>query len=245
MRIFFLFTFLLISQPLFSQMQIPKIDFTSVGELDVSYSKIRSFNSSPDGQKKVENLSYADVKGSPFWDDDWNAAVFVLANGSIAKTRKAKLNLFTNEVHFVNSVNIEMACENKEIKKILFFKGMDTTKVVAAFESFADASGTNNVYYRILNRGKIRLMELKKVLVKENEYNPLSGKKEYSFYSKNNYAIADEEKIIPIKSLNHSSLFSAIPESTNYQEWLKQNNNKLKNESEIISFLNYYNSRKK
>ena len=88
-------------------------------------------------------------------------------------------------------------------------------------------------------------MELKKVLVKENEYNPLSGKREYSFYSKNNYAIADEEKIIPIKSLNQSGLFSAIPESTDYKEWLKQNNNKLKNESEIISFLNYYNSQKK
>lgn len=245
MRILFLFIFILISQSLLSQMEMPKIDLTSVGELDISYSKIRNFNSLPEGQKKVENVLYADVKGSPFWDNDWNAAVFVLANGHIAKTQKAKLNLFTNEVHFVNSANIEMACENKEIRKILFFKGMDTTKVVAVFESFADASNTNNVYYRILNRGKLRLMELKKVLVKENEYNPLSGKKEYSFYSKNNYAIADEEKAIPIKSLNQSSLFSAIPESTDYKEWLKQNNNKLKNESEIVSFLNYYNSQKK
>ena len=245
MRILFLFTFILISQSLFSQMEIPKIDFTSVGELDVSYSKIRSFNSLPNGQKKVENLSYVDVKGSPFWDNDWNAAIFVLANGNIAKTQKAKLNLFTSEVHFVNSDNIEMACENKEIKKILFLKGMDTAKVVAVFESFTDASGTNNVYYRVLNKGKLRLMELKQVLVKENEYNPLLGKKEYSFYSKNNYAIAEEDKIISIKALNQSSLFSAIPESTDYKEWLKQNNNKLKNAPEIISFLNYYNSQKK
>ena len=245
MRIFFLFTFILISQSLRSQMEIPKIDYTSVGELDVAYSKIRSLNSLPNGQKKVENVSYADVQGSPFWDNDWNAAVFVLGNGNIAKTKKAKLNLFTNEVHFVNSVNIEMACETTDIKKIFFFKGMDTTKVVAVFESFADATGTNSVYYRILNTGKLRLMELKKVLVKENDYNPLSGKKEYSFYSRNNYAIADEEKLIPLKSLNLSSLFSAIPESSDYKEWLKQNNNKLKNESEMISFLNYYNGQKK
>ena len=88
------------------------------------------------------------------------------------------------------------------LKRFFFFKGMDTTKVVAVFESFADASGTNSVYYRILNKGKLRLMELKKVLVKENDYNPLSGKKEYSFYSRNNYAIADEEKLIPLKSLS-------------------------------------------
>lgn len=225
-------------------MEVPKIDYTSVGELDISYSKIRNFNSSSEGQKKVENLSYADVQGSPFWDNDWNAAVFVLANGSIAKTQKAKLNLFTNEIHFVNSDNKEMACENKEIIKILFFKKMDTTKVVAVFESFADASGTNTVYCRILNKGKLRLIEQRKVLVKEKEYNPLSGKKEYSFYSKNNYAIADEEKINPIKSLTQSSLFSAIPESASYKEWLTRNNNKLKNESEIVSFLNYYNSQK-
>ncbi len=245
MRTLFVLTFILISQSLFAQSDIPKVDYTSIGELDGSYSKIKSFNSLPDGKKPVENLSYADVQGSPFWDKNWNAAVLVLANGTVTKTQKAKLNLYTNEVHFVNLFNVEMACDNKAIKKIIFFKGIDTSKVMAVFESFADPSGTDNVFYRSLNKGKVRLLELKKVSVKESEYNPLVGKKEYSFYSKSTYAISDDEKIIPLKTLNQSSLFTAIPKASDYSEWLKQNNNKLKNELEISTFLDYYNSQLK
>jgi hypothetical protein len=116
---------------------------------------------------------------------------------------------------------------------------------MAVFESFADPSGTDNAFFRSLNKGKCRLLELKKVSVKESEYNPLVGKKEYSFYSKSTYAISDDEKIIPIKTLNQSSLFTAIPKASDYSEWLKQNNNKLKNESEITTFLDYYNSQLK
>jgi hypothetical protein len=245
MRTFFVFVFILLSQSLLSQMVIPTTDYTSVGELDITYSKIRNFNALPEGQKKVENLSYADVLGSPFWDDNWNAAVFVLANGNIAKTQKAKLNLYTNEVHFVNAANMEMACENRQIRKIFFYKGMDTSKVTAVFESFAEAGDTKNIFYRVLNSGKLRLMEYKKVSIKEKEYNPLLGKKEYSFFSKTNYSLAIQEKIIPLKSLNPSGILSFIPDSNDYKDWIAQNNNKLKTESEIVSFFNYYNSKAK
>jgi hypothetical protein len=245
MRILFFITFILNCQSLLAQSDIPKVDYTSIGELDGSYSKIKSFNSLPDGKKPVENVSYADVQGSPFWDKNWNAAVLVLANGTVTKTQKAKLNLYTNEVHFVNLFNAEMACDNKAIKKVIFFKGIDTSKVMAVFESFANPSGTDNIFFRSLNKGKARLLELKKVSVKESEYNPLVGKKEYSFYTKITYSISDHEKIIPLKTLNQSSLFTAIPKASDYSEWLKQNNNKLKNETEITTFLDYYNNQHK
>ncbi len=244
MRIILLFVFAFVSGPVFCQVEIPAKDYTSPGDLDVAFSKIRTFHFEPEGQKKAENLSYADVQGSPFWDINWNTALFVLANGNLAKTEKARLNLFTNEVHFINAENIEMACENKLIKKILFFKGTDTTKPFALFESFPDASGANNSYCRVLNKGRIRLLEMKKILVQEKEYNPLLGKKEYTFYSKRNYLIAVEEKTTPLPSLNQSGLLKALPELSDYKEWLTRNNNKLKTEAEVISFLNYYNSKR-
>ena len=243
MRIFFLFIFIFITQSLFSQIEILKNGFNSLGEIDVAFSKI--INTKPVGQKKMESISYSDVQGSPFWNREWNAAIFVLTNGSMAKSLKAKLDLFVNEVLFVNSSNTEMSCENTQIKKIYFFKGTDTTTVMAVFESLLDVASHNNFYYKVLNEGKIRLLELKRVLVKENEYNPLVGKKEYSFYSKINYAIADNEKVIPIKSLNQSNIFSAIPQLEEYKEWLKQNNIKLKNELDITTFFSYLNSKEK
>ena len=242
-RILFLFTFIFIFQSVFSQITLPKFDFTTLRDLNVAYLKMGNFASLADGQKKGESISYEDVKGSPFWEDDWNSAIFVLANGNIAKAKKAKLNLFSNEIHFVSPDKIELSCEHSQIKKIYFFKGSDTSKVIAVFESLADPTSNSNVYYQILNEGRLRLLKQMKVLVKENDYDPSVGKKEFSFYNKSNYAIADNEKVISIKSLSQSSVFTSVPKTFEYMEWLKQNNNKLKNEFEINSFFTYFNSK--
>ncbi|GAC1382142.1 MAG: hypothetical protein NVSMB45_07970 [Ginsengibacter sp.] len=244
-QILLLFTFIFILQSLFSQIAMPNHNFSSLGDIDVAFSKIMNFNSLPAGQKKVDDLYYDDVQGSPFWSNDWNTAVFVLENGGMAKAKKTKLDLFANEIHFLNSSNIELSFDNSQIKKVYFFKGADSNKVIALFESLIDPLSNKNAYYKVLNGGQLRLLEQIKILVKENDYNPAVGKKEYSFYSKVNYAIADNEKVIPLKSLSESSLFSVIFKSTEYYEWLKQNDNHLKTEYEFISFFSYVNNREK
>lgn len=236
---------LLITVSVSGQMAIPSTDYTSVGDLDVAYSKIRNFNVLPEGSKNAGSLLYDDVMGTPFWDINWNAAIFVLPNGSLAKASKARLNLYTNEVHFINAENVEMACDQKQIRKIFFFKGTDTSKPIALFELHHDAKNPeNSFYYRVFNKGNTRLAELKRAFVKEKEYNPLLGKKEYTFYSKKEYLLLQGEQITPLPSVSLSGMMNAMPDVANYKEWLKVNNNKLKNEDEIVSFLNYYNTRK-
>lgn len=244
MRILFLISTSLICQSLFSQVEIPKNDLTSLGDIDVAYSKIKNFNALPAGQKRIDDISYTDVQGSPFWENNWKAAIFILTNGGVAKAAKAKLNLYTNEVHFIND-NIELACDNSQIQKIYFFNAKDTSKTEAVFESLPDLAAKSSVYYKVMNEGKFRLLKLTKVLLKENDYNAALGKKEYSFYSKVNYAVADGEKITPIKSLNKTGIFSAIPQAIENLDWLRINNNNLKNELDIIYFLIYLNAQVK
>lgn len=242
MRIICIGLFIFFAMPTNAQQVL---DVAAPGETGGNYGTINYLDASRIGQKKVENLAYVDISGSPFWDESWNAAIFVLSNGNTAKVRKAKLNLYTNEVHFVNSNGIELVCENKDIKKIIFFKGMDTTKVLAVFESFLDASNTVNSYYHVLNTGRLRLLVLQKILINEKEYDPLSGKREHSFFPKTTYAISDNGNLLPLKSLDYSNIFFIVHSNANAQQWLKQNKNKLKNESEVVSFLNYCNTQQK
>ena len=213
------------------------------GGMGGNYGSVNYLDVSTVGQKKVENISYEDVRGSAFWDDKWNAAIFVLSNNQAAKVRKARLNLYTNEVHFMDLSGTELALDNTQALKVIFFKGMDTTTVLAVFESLPDSlSPTKHSYYQVLNNGKFRLLVLQKNSVRENEYDPAVGKREHSFFSKTTYAIANDQNIISIKSLNQSNIFTAISASPEMEQWVSQNKYKLKTEAQVVAFLNLCNS---
>jgi hypothetical protein len=217
------------------------LDIAAPAETGGNYGTINFVDMSSLGHKQMENISYSDVSGSPFWADDWNSALFFLSGNRKAKVQKAKLDLYANEVRFIDKSGTELSLENTTVLKIIFFKGTDTTKVLSIFESLPDSlNPAKTSYYQILNNGKYQLLELEKVFVKESEYNPTTGKNDHSFFTKTSYAISDNENIIPIK-LRPSDIFPAIHPQALAYEWLKQNNNKLKNVTEVISFLNYYN----
>jgi len=238
MRMFFLIFLCFAS--IFTNAQ-QTLDIAAPSQTGGNYGNISYVDVTTIGQKKIESFSYADVLGSPFWNDDWNTALLFLKKG-VVKVQKAKLNLYTDEIHFVDKSETERAVDNTDVKKVIFFKGADTTKILAVFEALPDSMSTNKLsYYQVLNKGKMRLLVLKKTFVKENEYNPTTGKKDHSFYYKTTYALANNANIFPVK-LNQSSILSVIPASADTEQWLKQNKNKLKNESEVVSFLDYYNS---
>ena len=59
-------------------------------------------NSSAIGDKKAKGLTYEDVEGTPFWNEHWNSALLYFKSGTIYTLPKAKLNLYTTEVHYEN-----------------------------------------------------------------------------------------------------------------------------------------------
>ncbi len=237
---------ILISVASFSIKAQQTLDIAAPAETGGNYGTINFVDMSSLGHKKMENISYTDVLGSPFWVDDWNSALFFLSGNRKAKVQKAKLDLYANEVRFIDKSGVELSLENTTVLKIFFFKGVDTTKVLSVFESLPDSlSETKFSYYQVLNSGKFRLLILKKSFVKEGEYNPMLGTRDHSFYSKINYTIANNEDIFPIRSFNQANILPALSASADAIQWLKNNDNRLKNATEVVAFLNYYNTQKK
>lgn len=221
----------------------PTLGVAEPGGMGGNYGSVNYIDVSAVGQKKVDNISYEDVRGSAFWNDKWNPAIFILSNNKVAKVHKAKMNLYTNEVHFIDLKGAELALENTQAIKVIFFNGMDTTAVLAVFESLPDSlSPTKYSYYHVLNDGKFRLLILQKNSVREGDYDPTIGKREHSFYSKITYAIGDDQNIVPVKSLNQANLFTAINASPETERWVSQGKFKLKTESQVASFLTLYNN---
>jgi predicted glutamine amidotransferase len=183
------------------------------------------------------------MNGTPFWDDHWNAAHLFMKNGGIIKVDQVKIDLYANEIYFIHN-GVELVAEKGSVQKVLLYKQQDTSKILAFFEYYPDFSIKNSpsqAYYRVLNTGKVRLLKLQKALVNTAPYDPIAGNAKKSFYAKTYYALSNDGNIFPLKSLDHANLFSILSPGAESEAWLKKNNNRLKNEGEVLSFLNYYN----
>ena len=93
------------------------IDISNPGQ-GPSAGMIRVTNVGAIGDKKATGLTYEDVEGTPFWDEHWNSAILYFKSGAMYKLPKAKLNLYTTEVHYENENGGELVAETNLIDKI-------------------------------------------------------------------------------------------------------------------------------
>ena len=200
-------------------------------------------NSAAIGDKKAKGLTYEDVEGSPFWDENWNSAILYFKSGAMYKLPKAKLNLYTTEVHYINENGSELVAETNLIDKIVFLNSKDATKILAVFAVQPDYIDNKPAgFFRVFNNGAYQLMLLQKNLVKVSPFDPLLGKNVTSFFKKTYYAIYNNGKTISLKGLDKNSVLDAIPFNASVEPWIKNTKNKLKSEEDFIALLNYYNS---
>lgn len=207
-----------------------------------NYGAVKVYDPSAIGSKRVTVINYGDMHGSPFWNDKWAPALLYLNRGTIVKLKQVKMNLYTQEVHYLDNNGAELAAETGLVSKVVFLKAEDSTKVLSVFEARPDYTDNNGkAYFQVLDTGKVQLLLLQKILRRQENYNALSGKWESGFFSKYHYAISNNGRITPLTALNSNTIAAAIPADTVSKEWLRQNRNKLKNEAEVISFLDFYN----
>jgi len=235
----------ILSYPAMSQQQV--LDVSDPSSTGGNYGSIRFYDPSTLGIHSEEKTNYSDIDGSPFWDDHWNAAHLYMKNGGVVKVGQVKINLYSNEIYYIHN-GVELVAEKGSVQQVLLFKRQDTSKVLALFEYYPDIFNKNNPspsYYQVLNTGKVRLLLLHTSMINTSPYDPITGKAQKSFFTKTYFALSNEGNVSPLKSLDHANLFSILYPDAASEAWLSKNNNKLKNETEVLSFLNFYNSQKK
>ena len=199
---------------------------------------IRVYDPASANEKKLGSLAYADVLGSPFWDENWHPAIIYFNNGTKAKINQARLNLYTDEIHYINSLGTELVVENEGITKLVFLNKNNLTQPIALFVKLTNhVTEAGTAFYRVLNTGLYQLLLLEKQFVKTGAYDPMQGKNVSSFYAKKNYAIYNEGKLTPLRDLDRSNILSATPSNMMTTDWLKDKKTKLKTEKEVVDYL--------
>ncbi len=220
--------------------QVPTLD------LNESSRSVKYNNPAAIGQKTVQNLTYSDVRGKCFWDNDWNPGILILKGGSVVKMSNVKLNLYTNDIHYLNREGVELVAQTGQVKKLILFSNQDTTKAVAVFHSLAGTgSNKGEVFYQILNDGKIQLLKRVTVNLRKKDYDPSVGKAEYRFASDTDYFLKDDSGLNLLKGLNKSAVLDIIKPTDATDQWLSSHKNKLKSEEDVVAFLAFINSEEK
>ncbi len=193
-------------------------------------------------QKKIP---YENVKGSPFWRDDWTLATLF---GETRKEKwicKTKLNLATGEVYYLDDQNHELVATPGLVKKIVFHKE-DTGTITAVFIYNYQVSQLNdktiNAYLQVLNQGNYQLLKLynRKVSSADSMFGTL---KRYYFIDEVKYFVLLNKKTEPVKKLNKENVLVYFPVSSIYNDWIAQNKIDFRKEEQVINFFDYYNSK--
>ncbi len=197
------------------------------------------------GQKKPEELTYADVEGTPFWMDHWNPAYLILHNNGSVRLQQVKLNIYTGQIHYIDSAGHELVADASQVPRLILMKEKDTSVVLASFEAYPSLyDGARLFYYRVLGEGeKFRLMEFQQSFVKKSDYDPLQGKKESRFFIKRQYVIAEYAYMHPLTSLDHDNIMQELEWKKDDDQWLRDHRNKLRSESEVVEFLDHLNKK--
>jgi len=223
-----------------SSVAVAQLQFVDVNS---NNNMVRFLDPSSKG-KPTSNVSYNDVDGKYLWREEWYPAIVTMKVGKETKLKAARINLYTNDIHFLENGG-EMSARTNKVKRITLYsnKPSDST-VVGTFESFVSPGTSSDALFEVMNEGQFRLMKRVSVIVKKEAYDALTNKDRYSFISSTDYFIHNGTTLKPLRSLSKSSVTDAIPEASSGEEWLSSHKNKLKKADDIVEFLNYLNRSK-
>lgn len=205
-----------------------------------SFSTLRFDELKLTGQIKVDKVENSDIGGSPFWLEKWNAAMIYTSTYRVL-IPKVKLNLYTNDVYYINKDGETLVVQKGQIKRVTFFKGDDTSYLLGSFIYMKIPGDDSFHFYQPLINGKAGLIKLNKVFVNKLAYDPISGKSDFNYITKSAYYLNYNGNMQLLRTLNKESVSAILKPGTAAEEWLAKNKNKLRTETDIIQFLYYFN----
>lgn len=193
----------------------------------------------------VKSIPYNRIKGSPFLFEEWNPGVLYDYRDSILAKCPVRMNLATQEIHFLNLKGEEMVPVRAVVKKVFIYDADDSTKLLASFNNNIPEirlqTKNKDYFVQELNRGKAQLLKI--TLRKVESADSLFGtQKRYFFADQAEYYLQVNNKVERIKRLTKEEFFVFLPEVSKYNSWIREKKLKFRNEEDFVVFLDHYNN---
>jgi hypothetical protein len=184
--------------------------------------------------------TYPDVKGSPFFIDNWTYSSMQLSNGATYERIKIRLDVCNQEVHVMKN-NIEIVIVPGYIKTLDLFDSVQNKKYLfkSGFPKI-DNQTTNN-FYQVLSEGPITFLKSIRKTVAVNK-NDLSGEIEKQFNTYEDYYVFSNNKMKRLKKEKEFIIGIVSGKKDQMELFIKENEINFKNINDLIKLIDFYNS---
>ena len=204
------------------------------------YELIETSSMRSTSQKTFEN-QYPDIKGSPYFNDEWLNGEIWKANGHKYQNLRLKVDLYRNII-FMNIH--DTVYDMTDIADVVYFivhpDMNDTSKKIFFSKTFSAPELKNNLI-QTLSTGKISLLKKENYTISETATG-ITNYRERSFTDKIIYYILNGSTLFEIKKLNKKNFETLNLNTSKIEAFAKDNNLSYSDESGWIKMIDYYNS---
>ncbi len=207
------------------------------------FNDVKKYGYNPDGTAQVN------VKGSQYWDDEWNAGQLFDSRDSSYGYYPVKIDIYSGLIFFRDRRGTEKAVNESKVKKVIVYGVINDSagppKIKAIFRYIAEVDlikKQRNTLVQQMNSGNIKLLKTTKRNIESTDSH-FGTLKNYYFKDVAEYFLERDKRVEKIKKLNRDNFLVLIPAASKYSAWIKQNNLNFKQESDVTNFLDYYNKK--
>jgi hypothetical protein len=190
-------------------------------------------------------INLSDVRGTPFADSAWRVAWLFDFNDKLFGKFTVKINLYNNNLHYLNKMGEELVADKGQIKRVVFVP-KDSTEPLqmfqCGFKGFDKDESSLFDYMQTYNVGEVQLV--KRTTKYIDTYDSLVIYKLNRFRKKESYYLYQNGIATQLPRLTRSHIMESIPAESSAEAWLEKQQNKLKTPQEVALFLDYYNSKR-
>lgn len=188
---------------------------------------VNDLNGTPLAEKSEVN-----IKGSSFLNSDWQHADLVHKNGTLYRNISVKLNLQTQEVHFLDQNKQEMICSKGDILEINFKETQDSKFKLMRYQG-------KDEFFQILLDDTISFVKsFKASVVQSIQFN--SATKEQTISIDILYFLLRDGEFIPFKKQKKSLISAFGDHELSLSNFIKESRVSMNSESDIISIIKFY-----
>lgn len=186
---------------------------------------------------------YHDVAGSPYLSDTWTHAAMRLNGNVIVPDMQVRLDLKSQQWHFLDSGNTERLVPVGLVREVLMDDssgaGVKTTVFRSGFPAVESRKNTD--FYQVVSDGKVLLLH-SMVKVINTDKDEMAGTVQMEFALYEEYYLFNGGKMWRVKKDKSEALSQLADKKEKIQAFIDGNHLKLKSIDEWKQVIDYYNT---
>lgn len=188
--------------------------------------------------KIVLEKQYSDIKGSPYVYDEFTAGVVKMATGATYKDMSLKYDQVTGDLLFKDKSGKTMAFADPVSEFMLTDKD-DKNRLFRSGYKTPDTNSEKSFYEVLYDGGTILLKDPRKNIVEHRTYNSSTAVK--TIQETPVYYIVIGQQPVKVKK-DKKALLTALGNSSQLEKYMEANKLNLKEDTELVKLLSYYDS---